>query len=232
MKRGSVLILALWVLFFLGALAVAIGTRASACIRLAEHLKVGAAADALARAGVERAVLAIEEGNADQMTGPGSEFWSKENKSLDGGIFSVFHYSMENGQIVTNFGVVCESARTNINSMSEIKSLLENTTDVVASMRLTESVREYRQAKKLLTQDGVNGKFQSVHELLLVEGMTSELLSALLPDITPFDKNCYRGVALGRLVRDDSGAGLITVSEKQIVFVYDRKASKMVYWGQ
>ena len=53
------LILALWTLFFLGALALAVGSRVSGSLRLAHAMKVNMTAYALARAGAERAVMEI-----------------------------------------------------------------------------------------------------------------------------------------------------------------------------
>ena len=53
---GSVLILTLWVLFFLAALAVAIGGHVSSNMKVATKIKNRVAAYYLARAGVEKAV--------------------------------------------------------------------------------------------------------------------------------------------------------------------------------
>lgn len=230
MKHGSVLILALWALVFLGALAVAVGVRAAACIRLAEHLKISAALDSQASAGVERAVAVILAGDAEKMSGAGSKYWSMDNGSIEGGTFSVLSVSAQSGVVVTNYGVVCESARTNINNMGQVASLVEAIADKSTTTRMVENIRQYRLAKKLLTQETVKGKFQSIYELLLVDGMTYELFETMAPYITIFDQNCYSGISVGRIAGETSAGQVI--HEREISFVFDAKMNKMLYWSR
>lgn len=232
MKTGSVLIVCLWALFFLGALAVSVGTRAAASIRLAEHIKVSSALDHIACSGVARAVAAIRSGNEEILMGPGSEYWSRENQTVEGGIFTVTTSGVFDGkQSVTNFGVACETSRTNINNMAQISSLLEKMADRVTAARLKESIREYRVAKKALTSGLSNGRFESIYELLLVDGMTEELFEAMKPVITVFDRDCFGGISRARLSGYSSGDGQYS-PQQEIIFVFNRKEDKIVFWEQ
>lgn len=231
MRQGSTLIVALWALFLLGTIAVAVGVRASSSITLAEHMRVSAVIDSLARAGVERAIASVMLGDETKMTGEGSEYWSRDNDTFEKGLFSVAYATTDAGNTVTNFGVVSEGSLTNINKMAEIKTLLEQNVDRATALQLTENIRKYRLAKKILTRGGVNGRFQSIYELLLVDGMTEEIFEQIAPFVTVFDKNCYRGTAIGATDTADkkiSGSSL----QRHIEFVFDPKKRKIVYWNQ
>ena len=56
-RRASVLILALWVLFFLAALTVAIASRVASSITVAQKVKTATEARLLAEAGRERVLF-------------------------------------------------------------------------------------------------------------------------------------------------------------------------------
>ena len=103
-KTASVFILALWTLFLLGALALAVGSYVSADLKLAGRLKTRTTAYYLARAGVEKAIMEIMR-NAD-MGNASSKSWS--DVPLGDGAFSV-KYSRVAGTIVTNCGYMIKS---------------------------------------------------------------------------------------------------------------------------
>lgn len=128
-SSGSVFILALWALFFLGALALAVGALVSANINLASSLRARMVARELARAGVELAIgevvghstnwdhkvwQKVEKGEEDP---PNDEVLFKDNDSLEGGAFTVTYAYLSPGseQMVTNHGVLCESQKAGIN---------------------------------------------------------------------------------------------------------------------
>jgi type II secretory pathway component PulK len=228
-SSGSVLILSLWVLLFLGALSLAIGASVSASIRVARHLSIRRTGLELARGGVQRAMLAVSSGNTNEISGAGSEHWSMENKELAGGAFSVFYTAGQGAQVVTNFGVVAESARTNINNMSQMQSLFANSLGEGEAKKLMSAVQEYRKSKKLLTRGGVNGRFESVYELLLVEGVDRQMFDEFEPYITVYGSSCFRGMAVGHV---QAGDGSLLPLGGRIAFVFDSKANKIVYWRQ
>jgi type II secretory pathway component PulK len=233
MKKGSILIVVLWALFFLGALAVSIGTRVAASIRLAEHLKAASMVNHVASAGVARAVAVIRSGNEEILTGPGSEYWSRDNPAVEGGVFSVVFLDMNGDQqSVTNYGVTCESSRTNINNMAQIRGLLQNNADSVSAESLVANVRKYRLAKKTLTKGRSNGRFESVYEVLLVDGMTDELFEEIEPSITVFNSDCFSGISKARIFSGSGDDDASVIAEGQIEFVFNRKKGKIVYWKQ
>ncbi len=233
MKKGSVLIVVLWALFFLGALAVSIGTKAAASIRLAEHLKAASMVNHVASAGVARAVAAIRSGNEEILAGSGSEYWSRDNPAVEGGVFSVVFLDMyDDQQSVTNYGVICESSRTNINNMTQVRGLLQNMADRASAEGLVENVRQYRLAKKALTKGRSNGKFESIYEILLVDGMNDELFEEMEPSVTVFDCDCFSGISRARIFSGSGDDDAFVIAEGQIEFVFNRKKDKIVYWKQ
>ena len=102
-RYGSVLILSVWALFFLGALALAVGSYVSANLSLAGGLSKDLAGSHLARAGIERAIaeLACDTNQWDAFT----ENWADpelfEQSSLPSGEFSVSHRTVSGSGTVS-----------------------------------------------------------------------------------------------------------------------------------
>ena len=228
-RDGSVLILSLWVLFFLGALSLAVGASVSASIRVARHLSIRRVGLELARGGVQKAAMVISAGNTNEMLGANSEYWSKESEELGGGVFSVYHTVIDGSAVTTNYGVIAETARTNINNMSQIQSLFVNHVGESRAKGLMSAVSEYRKTKKSLTRGGVNGRFESVYELLLVDGVDIQIFDSIEPYITVYGSSCFRGTAVGHV---RAGDGSLLSQGSRISFVFDAKDNKMVYWRQ
>ena len=121
---GSVLILAVWSLFFLAALAVAIGGHVSAGLQLARAVRVRVEASALAQAGVAQAMVAIMEGSTNAWDGGAEDAWNRSPQhfkgSLPGGVFQVEYVRMtDTGGGETNLGVIGEESRVNVNRAPE-----------------------------------------------------------------------------------------------------------------
>ncbi len=224
-ERGSILLLALWTLFFLATLALAVGAHVSAGLRRAGALKNNTTAYYLACAGVERAIMAIEADNTNEWAGQTSEYWSKDNDSIDCGLFSVMYMRVKKDGVETNFGVTTVSCRTNINNLSNFRSLLESKLDADKAAGIAEGARQYRKDKKELTLKGVNGKFESVYELLLVPGVNARLFKEIEPYITVYGGNCFEGIAEGK-------AGARESADSRITFVFDRGTGKILYWHE
>jgi type II secretory pathway component PulK len=232
-----VLILALWSLFFLGALALAVGARVSAGLRLARHIRRDTVERALAKAGVERAVMEVLV-NATNWNGVRDEDLASDealfhdNDSLEGGTFSVtYSYAATNGGLsVTNYGVVSEARRVNINDPRQARRLsaLLQTLGVkdpagLASRIVRRSGRREESASGSGRGGNGDGKYESLHELLHVEGLTRELFVELEPHVTIFGPSCYRGVSEGRT---HSSRG------RRIGFVFNGKTAKLLYWHE
>jgi hypothetical protein len=115
--------------------------------------------------------------------------------------------------------------------MAQVRSLLESFADRGSSSEIEANIRKYRIAKKELTKGLSNGRFESVYELLLVDGVTEELFETVRPYITVYDRNCFSGISIASFNRepDDENA---PSAERWIEFVYDVKKKKIVYWVQ
>ena len=205
--EGSVLILALWVLFFLTSLAMAVGVHVSGNLILAARLKTGTTAYYLAKAGVERAILEIGcNSNAwDNLTEPwcDNEDIFKDIRLGDGSFCVSCSHTLLPGQVVTNYGVIDEERKININkaSCSLLKSLIEiaGELDSMTALEISSSIIDWRDQNDEVSQGGAengyytqlnqpsschNGEFQALHELLMVKGVRQELFFKLKPYMT------------------------------------------------
>ncbi len=119
-RGGSILILAVWVLFFLTALAVAVGSQVGAMLALAGHVRDHVALRALGQAGAMRSAAVIS-GSTNTWDGLTEASWTRDpdgfgEQALGGGRFRVGYLEPDHtGTVVTNTGVRGESGRLNIN---------------------------------------------------------------------------------------------------------------------
>lgn len=243
-EKGSVLILVLWTLSFLAVLALAVGAHVSAHVTLAGRLMAGTKAYYLARAGVERASLetACDSNEWDGLT----ESWSNDEEifkdiSLADGSFCVsYTCSSLSGQVVTNYGVIDEERKININSSSQalLKSLVEiaGEVDPMTASEISSSIIDWRDENDELLIGGAedsyyaalnrpypchNGEFQSLHELLLVKGVGCDLFSKLKRYLTIYGTgkvniNTAQPMVL-RCLADSCGKGDRATAESLII---------------
>ena len=207
---GSVLILALWTLFFLAALAIAVGTRVSSGIDLARRVQDDTTASYLARAGVEAVILAAA---ADTNAWDGLDTpWLNDEKAykdapLGGGSFSI-SYEMDGpqGKRQVYYGVIGEESKINLNRASRelLKAFLETAggLDAMAAAELAAALCDWRDVDHDPGLTGGaensyyetldrsyqchNGEFESVREALLVKGMGYGLFLRLEPYMTVY----------------------------------------------
>ena len=254
---GSVLVLALWTLFFLAALALAVGSHVAASLSLASGMKISTLSYNLARAGAAQAAMELTlnptnwQGTADEDLYSDERLF-RDNETLDGGTFSVqYAYVPTNSSVaVTNFGVVCEGRRLNLNrAKTQRRALLalmmeEGELDEESAQGVVYSVIDWVDANDDVTltygaetayyeelnpsYPCANEALGSVEELLLVKGFEGrdgrELLRRIEPFVTVFGKDCFRGVATGRVDGSD------TVG--RIAFIYSKKAGRFVSWRE
>jgi len=125
---GSILIVSLWTLFFLAALALAVSTHVSASVHLAGQIKKDTLGRLLAEAGAQKATMEILSQTNTVGLGPGTwnndpDAFSGELATEDGrlGAYEVT-YVIEAGEggWVTNIGVLCEEAKVNLNQLSNV----------------------------------------------------------------------------------------------------------------
>ena len=120
-QRGSVLILSLWVVFFLAALAVAIGSHVSSVFSAAERLSARVQARAAAAAGAAQAAAVIMA-QTNAWDGVAEAAWNRDEEQFkdvplaDGSVFSVVFVTPDaEGAAVTNIGVIGEEGKINLN---------------------------------------------------------------------------------------------------------------------
>lgn len=241
-REGSALILALWTLFFLAALTVAVGTQVSSVLNLASQLRSGLSARALAVAGAETAIFDLAAGAPDLTNNP-ARFC--DSSVLEGGAFTVYYTTLQDGVTVTNYGLGPESRKLNLNRAStlEMSALLcavggvtpEAASSIAASivdwrdpdsMSLTGGAEEQYYASLSSVYPCHNADLTVVEELLLVKGMTPELFGRIRPHVTVMAGECFGGTSIGHVV-----AGGRTTGVARIEFVVDRSGRKR-FWHE
>lgn len=206
-EKGSILIITLWILAILTVLAVGFGYRMGLELKLAGYQLGRLQALYLAKAGVRRAILELEKDKNSYDTL--RESWSNNEEAfreikLGEGKFTVSYpfRKDESGKIVTFYGIMDEEGKININKASKetLESLLELideplSADVAASIvdwRDKDSEPEEGGAEDFYYQsleepyDCKNADFEIIEELLLVKGVTPQLLSRLQDMITVY----------------------------------------------
>ncbi len=208
---GSVLILALWSLLLLSALSVGVAAHVASNLEVARVLSGRAAAFWVARAGVERACFEVWcdtngwDSAGEKWSGTGLNIRDVE---LGEGSFSVF--CLEDGVhggVVTNYGLADEERKIAINACTGatyravLRSLLEQvggltseSADAMSSCT-ADWIDEDEEPLALGAEDSYymgqhdgyscrNGPIECIEELMLVKGMTAELLEEIRPYVT------------------------------------------------
>ncbi len=222
---GGILIVVLWTLFILAALAVAVAAYVGGQVELARRLGDRALARQAARAGVDHAVarVMLETNGWEALT----EGWANdpgEFRAVDCGSrmrwTALYTVEQSDGSVVTNFGLNDEQARIDLNLARE--EVLVSLFKVMAGLSGEQAAglaRSVVRARTAVTpgasaQGGLdedawvdsglgNGTFQSVHELLWVRGMTREILEKILPYCTVH--------GAGRVNLNTAGPGVLRV---------------------
>jgi type II secretory pathway component PulK len=202
---GSVLILALWTLFFLGALAVAVGASVSGSLRLAERMRNDLIGWSAAKAGIERAACEAtgDTNDWDSL----NESWADQEKlfrniAVGTGRYSVSWEDRSNPQApVMRYGMRDEDGKINIRicdtNVLEALFTVAGGLSEPAAAQLARAVAEYRSSSpSMLTQSPATGyssqdstnstRFGSVYELRLVPGVTEEVFSKVEPFVTVY----------------------------------------------
>ena len=164
-------------------------------------------------------------GVADAALG-NNESLFKGNDDLPGGQFTVSYtfVAAAGGLVATNYGIVKEARKININSRRSGSK--ERLTALGVPGNVADNILSWpsRKKKRLANQGktGYPATYESLHELLLVDGLTSELYTRVLPHVTIFRGDAFGGVS-------DGVAGNTI---RRIAFVFDRKKRRFVYWHE
>jgi general secretion pathway protein K len=159
LEAGSVLVLALWALAFLGALALAVSAYVSASVNTARAVRAATEGRHAVRAGIETALAAaLEQTN---IMGHAADRWNTDPKVFSGtipfgdgraGAFRVrYGYHAADGTAVTNAGLTCERARINVNRIEDrsVRAMFEHLLrvqgglDTLAAEQLVAALRDW-----------------------------------------------------------------------------------------
>lgn len=193
-KKGSVLILTLWILSFLAVFAVGLSRNVSAQLRLAAYFQNKMKMYYLACAGVERAIVELnadEDFDCDFL----SEKWANREEFEE----------MPLGDGYISLSIEDEAGKININKvpLPILKSLLVNAGEVEPdeAVDIANAIVDWRDVDIIVSSGGAedgyyehleapysckNGEFQISEEVLLVKGMTALIYSKISGVITVY----------------------------------------------
>jgi general secretion pathway protein K len=198
-KNGSILVVALWTLFFLASIAIAIAAQVAGSINAAAKLKDDTISRYAAKAGMDRVIMEVlcDTNEFDGL----NESWNDspilfKDQLLDKGIYMVCSPVVidRSGTVVTNYGVVSEEGRINLNKATkeQLRALIEKAAavDTVMAAGIADCVLDWRDGDdEVLTAGAENGYYhaqkkpytcrngylKSVEEFRLIKGVTDEI---------------------------------------------------------
>ncbi len=237
-NRGSILIIVLWTLFILGALAVAISGYVGARISVSAKLSERARNYSLARAGVVRAVLETRNDTTEKYDSL-DDNWSNNDSvfkeaRLGDGTYSVIPLSGTKSEGAPGkYGLSDEERKINVNKVSKdvLKSLLQIACemDPESAGGIAASIVNWRNPADQAGKDGAgafyyqtlehpyecrNAPMKVPEELLLVKGVKPDIFNKVKPYITIYGSgavniNTADAVVLRAICTDDALASKI-----------------------
>ena len=190
-KQGAALIAVLWILTIMGTITMLFSRQANMSLKINRNVMDGAQASLLAEAGIERGIAELVKDDQETTSDHLKESWSDNQTSfgdvqLGRGIYRVVHQDPDQENLDV-YGLVDECSKLNINvadknMLQQLPNMTEDVADSIldwvdsdsnprplgAEIDYYQSLPEPYMAK--------NGNFDTVDELLLVKGMTLELL--------------------------------------------------------
>ncbi len=208
---GSILIITLWTICFLSALAVSLGFGIRQKIALLGRIDERDRLSFIAEAGVKRAIIQIKK-EGDKIYDSLQDAWSNDptvfsNIDINGGRFNVF-YNLKNelsGYAELRFGLVDEESKININSadMVTLEHLFKIALGLeeMQAQELAASIVDWRDADSELSiplgsaegsyyrdlsypYDAKNEPIEVLDELLLVKGISQDIFFKLKDYVT------------------------------------------------
>ena len=210
-ERGSILVVVLWAVFFLGALAVSIYALLAPQIGLVGRVKDRTRLYYLAQAGAQKAMVLLAEDDTPDWDGF-KDVWANDEEALkdirlgeEGYVNVRYALVNDNGEEEFRYGLADEAGKININkaTFEVLKQLFEvtgQTTSQTASDiadSILDWVDEDSDPRENGAEDGYyqgltqayackNAKFQILEELLLVKGMTQEIFDKVSMHLTVY----------------------------------------------
>ena len=242
-EQGSILIVVLWSLFFLAALALVINISITPQLDLAMRLRDRGMLYYFAKAGIKRAIIEIkadETGKYDTL----NESWShdeeafKEIELTDEGYFNLEHLldGKEDAEEEKRYGLVDEEGRININTAPV--DVLRNLFEIIGEASFQEatdiadSIVDWRDEDEEPSDNGAespyyqdldsayfckNAAFEVLEELLLVREMTQTIFDKVKDYITIYGEGAVNINTADVLVLQSLGMS-DTLAEKILLF--------------
>ncbi len=209
-ESGSILVVALWTLFFLASIAIAIAAQVAGSINAAAKLKDDTISRYAAKAGMDRVIMEVMC-DTNEFDGV-NDRWSDspilfKDQLLDKGVYMVCSpvVNDRSGTVVTNYGVGSEEGRVNLSKATrdQIRFIIERAAavDTITAAGIADCVLDWRDADdEVLTAGAENGYYQaqkkpyscrngylkSIDELRLVKGVTDEIFGKVERYVTVY----------------------------------------------
>lgn len=208
LRRAGILIVALWSLFFLGALTLAISAYVSPQLSLSSKLKDRAQMHYIACAGIKKAIAQVTNDETPKHYAL-NELWSNDEKEFKeqefgSGIFDVVG-DVAGPQI--RWGLVDEERKININRapydvLERFFEIAAETTKQEAEV-IADSIIDWRDEDVQPRKFGAEGQyyltlnspypckdknFEIIQELLFVKGMNTQIFNRIKDRITVYTK--------------------------------------------
>ncbi len=212
-RKGSILIFSLWVLMLLSIFAVHIGLRVRERIDVVSRIETRSRLHHLAQAAVKKAIALIrsdlrKEAGQETAYGKYLKYNNPEMLSkivLNEGIAEVSLTAPDAKQESKRYGVVDEESKININVVDRatLRRLIQLATNIDENQAsfLAEAIIDWREPGRSQLQgfdsdsfyasrkhpySAKDAAYESIDELMLVEGMNKDLFEQIKPYVTIF----------------------------------------------
>jgi general secretion pathway protein K len=197
---GSILIVTLWILTILLVFTLGFARRVKMELKLSAMLKDKIESAQITKASVRKAIAVLK--SDDSFCDTLNDVWSNNPDMFKGitinrGEFTIFYSREDNQEEEICYGLIDEERKININTASlEVLMSFEEIDEAIAS-----AIIDWRDSDDTPLTEGAensyyqsladpysckNGPFQTKDELILVKGVTPELLTKLKEELTVY----------------------------------------------
>jgi type II secretory pathway component PulK len=201
---------ALWTLFILASIAIAIAAQVAGSISAAGSLRDDTISHYAAKAGIGKVMMEVlcDTNDSDSV----NSSWVNspvlfKDQQLDRGVYMVCYPVVSDlgGNVSTNYGVTSEEGKMNLNKATreQIRCIIERAAglDTITAGGIADCVLDWRDADDEVLTAGAensyyraqklpyscrNGYFKSIDEFRLVKGVTAEIYNKVAGSITVY----------------------------------------------
>ena len=209
-KRGSILIITLWILAILSLLAISFAHHTAIGIKLAEYHISSLRNLYICKAGIKRACYELNRDKEENVYDSLNDSWSNnpeafKNVGVGIGAFTIsYQIEDDNGNVIRVYGMIDEERKININKLvkngvqdevriSQVRKLLkildidtviaDYIVDWLDSDSLGEGEEDFYQGLSA-SYHCKNDLIECLEEMYLIRGITAEIFKKLKPYIT------------------------------------------------